>query len=61
MIIIINELVIYLWWVKFLKMNKYTVTHKKNSHKCQFFESEIYISPDSWINKLCIDVCLWFR
>ncbi len=28
----------------------------KTSHKGQFFEIEIYTSPESWINKLSIDV-----
>ncbi len=30
----------------------------KTSHKCQFFEIEIYISSETWINQLSIDV--WF-
>ncbi len=34
-----------------------TMDHK-TSHKCQFFEIEIYTSYESWINKLSIDV--WF-
>ncbi len=34
-----------------------TLDHK-TSHKCQFFEIEIYISSKSWIDKLSIDV--WF-
>ncbi len=34
-----------------------TLDHK-TSHKCQFFEIEIYTSSESWLNKLSIDV--WF-
>ncbi len=34
-----------------------TLDHK-TSHKGQFFETEIYTSSESWINKLSIDV--WF-
>ncbi len=34
-----------------------TLDHK-TSHTCQFFEIEIYTLPESWINKLSIDV--WF-
>ncbi len=34
-----------------------TLDHK-TSLKCQFFEIEIYTSPERWINKLYIDV--WF-
>ncbi len=30
----------------------------KTKHKGQFFETEIYTSSESWINKLSIDV--WF-
>ncbi len=30
----------------------------KTSHKGQFFETEIYTSSESWINKFSIDV--WF-
>ncbi len=35
-----------------------TLDHK-TSHKGQFFEIEIYISSESWMNKLSIDV--WFE
>ncbi len=36
---------------------KPNVTHgHKTSHKCQFFEIEIYTSSESWIDKLSIDV-----
>ncbi len=31
----------------------------KTSHKGKFFETEIYTSPESWINKLSIFVCLF--
>ncbi len=34
-----------------------TLDHK-TSHKGQFFETEIHISSERWINKLSIDV--WF-
>ncbi len=34
-----------------------TLDHK-TSHKGQFFKIEIYVSYESWINKLSID--LWF-
>ncbi len=34
-----------------------TMDHK-TSHKVQFFQTEIYTSSESWINKLSIDV--WF-
>ncbi len=32
-----------------------TLDHK-SSHKCQFFEIEIFTSSESWINKLSINV-----
>ncbi len=34
-----------------------TLDHK-TSHKCYFFDIEIYSSSESWINKLSIDVCV---
>ncbi len=33
----------------------YVTLDHKTSHKCQFFEIEIYTSSESWINKLSID------
>ncbi len=36
----------------------YMTLDHKTSHKGQFFETEIYTSPESWINKLSIDVWL---
>jgi len=36
--------------------NIYVTQDHKISHKGQFFETEIYTSYESWINKLSIDV-----
>ncbi len=36
----------------------YVTLDYKTSHKGQFFETEIFTSSESWINKLSID--LWF-
>ncbi len=36
----------------------YVTLDHKTSHKGTFFQIEIYTSPESWINKLSIDV--WF-
>ncbi len=37
-----------------------TLDHK-TTHKCYFFDIEIYTSSESWINKLSIDVCMVVR
>ncbi len=37
---------------------QYVTLDHKTSHKGQFFEIEIYTSPENWINKVSIDV--WF-
>ncbi len=34
-----------------------TLEHK-TSHKCQYFEIDMYVSSESWINHISIDV--WF-
>ncbi len=34
------------------------IPRNKTSHKGQFLKIEIYISSESWINKLSIDVLL---
>ncbi len=41
----------------FVQQTNVTLDHK-TSHKGTFFEIEIHTSPESWINKLSIDV--WF-
>ncbi len=44
--------------VQKLSLQWYVTLDHKTSHKGQFSEIEIYTSPESWINKLSIDV--WF-
>ncbi len=49
------------WWAEetpFKNIKIIADLDHKTSHKGQFFEFEIYISSESWMNKLSIDV--WF-